>query len=268
MTEQKQTELEVLVDTINYYKYTNRAVTGEPTGIVKCTYLNPVTGYKCAIGRLLTNDECKWLLKHGIGMIDDFFESPPCDDPEYISIMQKLSKYSNKFLYWLQRLHDNEEYWSENGLSDTGKLEVEYFKSKYFNENTPLEAFQNAIKQYNGMGQHTQCYKSKTRYDELQLMYNTLDKVDSWDIYMDTAEKYALEATIDRLYDEAQDDDYYDVFRTNKREPDGTYTEDVIYGKAQCDKWLIDNKDLVYYIDQDRLDKFWDEYPDGVITFG
>lgn len=132
MTKQKQAELEVLVDTINHYKYTNRAVTSDPTGIVKCTYLNPVTGYKCAIGRLLNNDECNWLVTHSVGMIDDIFEFPPYDDYEYTSIMQKLAKYSNEFLRWLQRLHDNEHYWSKNGLSEIGKLEVEYFKSKYF----------------------------------------------------------------------------------------------------------------------------------------
>lgn len=134
--------------------------------------------------------------------------------------------------------------------------------------NTPLEAFQNAIKQYDNMGQHTQCYKSKTRYDELQSMYDTLNKVDSWVVYMDPADKYALEASIDRLYHESKDDKYWDVFRTNKRNPDGTYTDDIIHGKDECDKWLVDNKDLVYSMDRDRLNKFWDEYPDGVITFG
>ncbi len=132
MTEQKQAELELLEDTIKHYTISNRAYDG-----VSCTYYNRETGYKCAIGRLLTNEECKYLIDWGVSTIDDFFEITSCDAGEsrvYNSINEKLSKYTEDFLIWLQDLHDHQPNWDEHGLSKLGQTKVDQFKSEYFND--------------------------------------------------------------------------------------------------------------------------------------
>jgi hypothetical protein len=65
---------------------------------------------------------------------------------------------------------------------------------------------------------------------------------------------------------------------------DGTYTDDFITSKEECFKWLEDNKDAVGYkhvFDDtpereeelrlhaiERLNEFWEKYPNGVIYFG
>jgi hypothetical protein len=132
MTEQKKAELELLEDTIKHYNISNRAYDG-----ASCTYYDPTTGYKCAIGRLLSKDECEYLKDWGVSTIDDFFHITSCDDGEsivYKSINEKLSKYTEEFLIWLQDLHDSRPNWDDHGLSEFGQKKVDKFKLEYFND--------------------------------------------------------------------------------------------------------------------------------------
>lgn len=76
----------------------------------------------------------------------------------------------------------------------------------------------------------------------------------------------------------------HDLFRTNKREPDGEYTTDVLLSEEQCMQWISDPDNLVHFRNTifdspqqeeenkqyaiKELKKFWKKYPDGAIMFG
>ena len=134
------------------------------------------------------------------------------------------------------------------------------------------------------MGLHTWFHKDKKIYDEIEELYNELDKHENYEIYLDDIELLQLNTKIDKLED-INKANYHDCFRTSKREVgNDEYTLDKIYSKYQCEKWLDDNKDSVYFSSTifdtpeqiekytkyglEQIDKFWYEYPDGVIDFG
>lgn len=114
------------------------------------------------------------------------------------------------------------------------------------------------------MGQHTWFNKSKELYLKSQEIYKKVDDAENGIIYLDNLELLQLISELDKIYEE-NDTEYHDLFRTNKRNEDGTYTDDVIFSKEECDKWIKDNNIIVTY--PDELSKFWEEYPDGVIYF-
>jgi hypothetical protein len=133
------------------------------------------------------------------------------------------------------------------------------------------------------MGIHTWFLKSK----ELHLKYNALcDKLDAaerCDIYLEHDDFIKLEQESEALR-QANKTDYHDVFRTNKRNSDGTYTDDVISSREECFEWIEKPENHVHFkhtmFDTDeqeqenkkkairQLNQFWDEYPDGIIYFG
>ena len=120
------------------------------------------------------------------------------------------------------------------------------------------------------MGLHTWFYKNKSLYLECENLYKKLDEHE--DEYGNSSlEEYELLAIDNRINEinAINDADYHDCFRTGKREP-GTreYTLDVIYSKEECDKWIADNTETIYYMNKEALDEFWGEHPDGVIDFG
>ncbi len=117
------------------------------------------------------------------------------------------------------------------------------------------------------MGQHTWFEKDRTLYEEQEALYKALDAHDNGETYLDELDILAINARINEI-DELNNAEYHDIFRTNKRNEDGTYTEDVIYSKKECDKWLENNKHSLKEEDKHFLDEFWDKYPDGVIYFG
>ena len=117
------------------------------------------------------------------------------------------------------------------------------------------------------MGQHTWCYKNRELYDEEQSLYKALDAHESGERYLDELEIISINSNIDDI-NELNETDYHDIFRTHKRNIDGTYTDDVIYSKEECDKWLEENKELTSSLDKELVDLFWKEYPKGVIDFG
>lgn len=117
------------------------------------------------------------------------------------------------------------------------------------------------------MGLHTWFYKNNKLYKENEKLYNDLDKHEKDEIYLDEFEVRQIQLRIDEI-DEKNDVEFHDCFRTNKREQDNSYTTDIIYSENECNKWLIDNSDLIYYMNKDSLNEFWNKYPDGVIDFG
>lgn len=122
------------------------------------------------------------------------------------------------------------------------------------------------------MGLHTWFYKDRVLYDEAKELYNKLDKADEGEIYLDELESIQIYSRLDEI-EKLNDADFHDCFRTNKRNEDGTYTDDVIYSKEECDKWLQDN--VTYHFPENYkekglqlLNEFWKKYPNGVIDFG
>jgi len=117
------------------------------------------------------------------------------------------------------------------------------------------------------MGQHTWFYKNKDLYDKKSALYKQLVKHEDGEIYLDELEIIQLRNQIEEISDK-NDADYHDLFRTGKRNPDGTYTDDVIYSEKECMQWIKDNNIEITEISIERLKEFWNEYSDGVIDFG
>ena len=75
-----------------------------------------------------------------------------CDDPSVLSKYEGIGVRNlshNLYLkneykghdqdFWsdIQKLHDTDDYWTDDGISEIGKLRVEYLIEKYENENNP-----------------------------------------------------------------------------------------------------------------------------------
>ena len=114
-------------------------------------------------------------------------------------------------------------------------------------------------------------------------LYDKLDKFENNEIYLDDLELLQINTEIDEI-DEQNDTEYHDLFRTGKRNEDSTYTDDVIFSKKECFEWIdkpencVSFKNTVFDTDEqekinreysiNKLNEFWDKYPDGVIYFG
>jgi len=124
------------------------------------------------------------------------------------------------------------------------------------------------------LGQHT-------RFDSSAEVHEAIIKIEDalYDIIMyhpNTEQQRELLRVIDRAKQKISvetETDYYDVFRTSKRNEDGSYTDDKITSKEECFEWINEPNNKVFFpygkeraIEQ--LNEFWDEYPDGIIYFG
>lgn len=133
------------------------------------------------------------------------------------------------------------------------------------------------------MGQHTWFLKSKELYLKQNELYDKLDKFENDEIYLDDLELLQLNTEIDEI-DKQNYTDYHDLFRTGKRNEDGTYTDDVLFSRKECFEWIdkpenrVSFKHTISETDEqekinrkysiNKLNEFWDKYPDGVIYFG
>jgi uncharacterized Zn finger protein len=133
------------------------------------------------------------------------------------------------------------------------------------------------------MGQHTWFLKDKELYLQQNELYKKLDSFENDEIYLDDLELYQLNSEIDQI-DKENKADYHGLFRTSKRNVDGTYTDDVIFSSKECFEWidkpenLVSFKNTVFETDEqervnreysiNKLNEFWDKYPNGVIYFG
>lgn len=117
----QKSKLEIIDETANFYNLNNRSSFG-----VTCLYKNS-EGKNCGVGRCLINPEeiqrkcaslddtsIEVLVLRGIIKDEDFKE-------EYRG-------HGVEFWSAIQNLHDYEKYWTENGLSELGKVIVENLK--------------------------------------------------------------------------------------------------------------------------------------------
>jgi hypothetical protein len=121
------------------------------------------------------------------------------------------------------------------------------------------------------MGCHTLFYKDKEEY-------LNLEKIEEQD---DLEEEL-----LDKLYTELNcfKEGFHDLFRTNKRQSNGEYPEDMLTSYKETIRWIEnpDNKVTYLYRSIDtseeiqmykkecykKLKQFWSKYPNGLIIFG
>lgn len=118
------------------------------------------------------------------------------------------------------------------------------------------------------MGQHTWFYKNK---ELRELKITIYEKIEYEGESLTNSELLELEQKLMEI-GESNETEYNDLFRTHKRNEDGSYTDDVILSKEECFKWLEENKEKVTFYDYEEslklLNEFWEKYPDGYIEFG
>ena len=93
-------------DTIEYYKTRPRAVTSEGG----CKYYDKDSGFKCAIGRHMSEDQI-CLIKSGR---ENFGSDCKVGDLSANLLPPNLIKFSMKFLNKLQLMHDDDYLWILN----------------------------------------------------------------------------------------------------------------------------------------------------------
>lgn len=121
------------------------------------------------------------------------------------------------------------------------------------------------------MGLHTWFKSDITKYRELDELYSLIDdKIDYKGITVSfRGENLSQQQLNYKIYilEQEIDTEFHDCFRTSRRNEDGTYTDDIIYSKEECFKWLEDNINTVSGLNEERLNEFWNKYPNGVIEF-
>lgn len=95
-----------------------------------CMYWDKSTGNKCLIGRELLEDKYDESFEgKGITYID---EQEVCI---FNLLPVSIQELGLCFLAVCQRLHDENSYWNENGLSNKGKSKLKDIKDDYCNVN-------------------------------------------------------------------------------------------------------------------------------------
>lgn len=133
------------------------------------------------------------------------------------------------------------------------------------------------------MGCHTWFVKDSGIYLKYSILQMILNSVRNNEIELNSIEYEKLLDESFNLYKQNKTE-YHDLFRTNKLTESGEYTDDVIYSREECFEWINnpDNKVHFGYSVHDtdnqqqcdiecamsELNRFWDEYPNGVIYFG
>lgn len=122
----RKTKIEIIEETANYYRLDNRSIEKIDTyGNNRCMYING-GGKRCAIGRIC-QDDADLAEFEGQGVDWD------------ITVGEKLLErlkdeyrgHGLEFYGDIQRLHDCHANWTDVGLSNRGKEEVERLKSKW-----------------------------------------------------------------------------------------------------------------------------------------
>lgn len=122
MTDLQVKQLALLDDTVAHYNSTNRGIiVNNKGGNDSCHYSPSATSEGCSIGRQIKDKKlCKKF---------DLKKNTPVELLE--GLPEELLEYGLPFLRVLQRFHDSNECWNENGLTEVGKENYEIIKSNY-----------------------------------------------------------------------------------------------------------------------------------------
>jgi hypothetical protein len=118
------TQEQIVRETVAFYTSKNRAAveTVHPDHN-HCVYLTD-EGKMCAVSRCMTKKGLKRVLvshpKSNACDLDDGFDG--------IDKVLKKKYHGQNISFWanLQRLHDNKNWWDENGITEKGKAQVRY----------------------------------------------------------------------------------------------------------------------------------------------
>lgn len=133
--------LKVLDDTCREYTLETRGISAHI-----CMYYVPQTGRRCAIGRLLTIEQAKYLTEKN-DWIDELLQKKLDHTDEFeAGILNTLSKYDLGFLKRLQVLHDKSCNWSSVGLSYVGVKYVDEIRDYLQNKSKQQQDDQNPQK--------------------------------------------------------------------------------------------------------------------------
>lgn len=127
------------------------------------------------------------------------------------------------------------------------------------------------------MGLHTWFVKSKAAYLEQEELYEKLDNDYTGEF------SYDLNVEINRI-EKGNNAEYHDLFRTSKRNEDGTYTSDILSSLSETLVYILNPENNVSFKHTvfdtqlqelkyqeealEKLQEFWEKYPDGLIYFG
>lgn len=133
------------------------------------------------------------------------------------------------------------------------------------------------------MGQHTWFLKDKEVSNKMNELFLKLDSHDEGEIYLDDIELLQIETLLNSL-DETNETEYHDLFRTDKRQNDGSYIEEELTSLKQTLEWIenpankvsfkrvysnTDEQEQIYRREAiQQIHEFWDKYPNGIIRFG
>jgi hypothetical protein len=122
------TKEQIVRETVAFYTSKNRAAveTVHPDNgctSTQCLYLTD-EGKMCAVGRCMTKKGLECVLvsyaKASAHDLDDGFDG--------IDKLLKKKYHGRNISFWdnLQSLHDNKNWWDENGITEKGKAQVRY----------------------------------------------------------------------------------------------------------------------------------------------
>lgn len=120
------TKLEILQDTINHYKLSNRAE--QDYG---CVYMNS-KGLKCAVGRYMIKEDPSEYNSHGnvYSLVARLVESNKPGGLDSL-LIEEVRGHDIEFWARLQRLHDQPSNWDVDGLSPDGAEIAGKFLEEY-----------------------------------------------------------------------------------------------------------------------------------------
>lgn len=133
------------------------------------------------------------------------------------------------------------------------------------------------------MGCHTWFYKDKILLNRQLELLNKKYMHELGKIYLEYEELMQLDFEIEGIRRKIETP-YHDLFRTSKRNPDGSYINVLLFSFKDCLHFINDPNNKVTFKhtvwesdEQEELNKkksmdllreFWWNYPDGVIKFG
>ena len=129
----------------------------------------------------------------------------------------------------------------------------------------PKSKIENLIERLSS--QKTFFYSDKKTYLKVMDLYQKIYDNDSKLISLSERDLNSIWKKIEH-YEDLIYTEYKNCFISRKRKSDGSYIDDVIFSKKECIKWIEDNKSTISIINLNKIDEFWDKYPNGVIDFG
>jgi hypothetical protein len=107
------------------YTKTNRGLS--PTG---CVYISASTGVCCGVGRCCEAPQAEWY--GNFTLLRPTENSPPFEPKEREQLLKPEYRGHSAFFWMeLQGLHDEDDHWSETGLTKRGEVYVAAMRRKW-----------------------------------------------------------------------------------------------------------------------------------------